>query len=95
MAKLSYRQLDKKRFDGWMLFYIQDPEDAKSLFTLNPDMRTKDQTFIKLAYDCASKLMEDFKANPRTAVSKWASYYKKEIKEALSGHKREIQPKLF
>lgn len=91
--KLSYRQLDKKRFDGWMLFYIQDPEDAKTIF--ENEMNTKDKTFIQLAYDCAVKLMEDYKKDPKTALNRWASFYKNELKAALKGENKNEVLTLF
>ncbi len=93
--KLSYRQLEAKRLHGWTLFYIQDPADAETIFTVNPDMKPKDVAFIKLAYNFAKVLIEDFKANPLMKVNTRVTFFKKEIKEALMGKPRYEPKTLF
>ena len=97
MKKHSYRELSKRRFAGWVLFYLQDPQDAKTVFKSigKSNAAQRDINSIQNAYSVAEVLIQQHREGTAINLHQF-SPYKIEIKEALNNLMQPVkQTELF
>lgn len=97
MRKHSYREMSKRRFSSYVLFYIKDPKDAKTIFKyLAPsNAHKKDVETIKQAYSAAEELINQINKGITPTLHNYSPYIK-EITEALHNLKNpNLQTTLF
>ena len=82
MAKHSYRQIKKRNFAKNVLFYIKDPQDAKSIFKFSPNMTERDKKDIQRAFEVGQHLIDETKRNNPVNLHQYTPV-QNEIRKAL------------